>query len=255
MIVSDNPRSFRRVAGLLAVLGCALGSAMAAPAGVLIRVPAGTPPPAELAPLLARWRQSGQVAGVLLLAQGKSETAEREPKFAALAVLEFPSGDACDAWETVAAPSLPAGLIVRRADVLTQGGNSAREPHQAVFVVNTYTPTVPPARYNEFVQGYIKPLYAAMRATGNLARFTMYLERGETGRVDALSVLEYRDAAAGAAMGKLKTGIREQLTATVPSYAEFDKIKDTLRIDGHGTFGTYTELPAPGAVASQMKRD
>lgn len=32
----------------------------AAPANVIIRVPAGTPLPAQLAPLLAQWRQSGR---------------------------------------------------------------------------------------------------------------------------------------------------------------------------------------------------
>jgi hypothetical protein len=112
-------------------------------------------------------------------------------------------------------------------------------------VVNTYTPKVPAARYNEFVQGYIKPLYDAERGTQHLVRSTMYLERGGTGQVDALSVLEYRDSAAFSALPPLKTKIREKLAATVPTYAQFDKIKDTLRVDGHGTFATYAELPPP----------
>jgi len=220
-------------------------TALAEPANVLIRVPAGAPLPAELAPLLAQWRQSGQIANALLLTRGHAETADNPAKFEAFAVLEFASENAADRWQREAAPALPAGLIVRRADVLVHGELSPRDSNHSVFVVNTYTPTVSRERYNEFAQGYIKPLYAAMRATKHLVRYTMYHERGETGRVDALTVLEYRDSVAFAAIGKLKPDLRAKLTATVPSYAQFDRIKDTLRVDGHGTYGTYTELPPP----------
>ena len=217
----------------------------AAPASVVIRVPTGTPQPAELAPLLAQWRQSGQISSALLLTQGKSENPERTAKFEAFAVLEFPSENSADTWQREAAPSLPKGLIVRRADALVHGELSPRDSSHSVFIVNTYTPLVSRDRYNEFAQGYIKPLYAAMQATKHLVRYTMYHERGETGKVDALTVLEYRDAAALAAMGTMKTAIRDQVAAAFPSYTQFDKIKDTLRIDGHGSFGTYAELPQP----------
>lgn len=224
-------------------------AAFAVPANVVIRVPAGSPMPAELAPLLAKWRQSGQVANALLLTQGRAENPgpDRKAQLEAFAVLEFPSENSADIWQRESAPALPAGLIVRRADVLVHGELSPRDSNHSVFVVNTYTPTVGRERYNEFAQGYIKPLYEAMRATKHLVRSTMYHERGEVGKVDALTVLEYRDSVAFAAMGvgKLKTSIREKLTATVPTYASFDKIKDTLRTDGKGTTTTYTELPPP----------
>ena len=219
--------------------------ALAVPANVVIRVPAGTPLPAGLAPLLAQWRQSGQVANALLLTQGKSESAERTAKFEALAVLEFPSENSADIWQRDAAPSLPAGLIVRRADALVHGELSPRDSNHSIFVVNAYTPLVSRERYNEFAQGYIKPLYEAMRATKHLLRYTMYHERGEQGQVNALTVLEYRDSVALAALTAQKIAIREKLAATVPTYASFDKIKDTLRVDGHGTTATYTELPPP----------
>ena len=52
---------------------CLAAQAFAAPAHVLIRVPAGTPQPAELAPLLAQWKKSGRISGVVLLTQGKPE--------------------------------------------------------------------------------------------------------------------------------------------------------------------------------------
>ena len=236
-------------------VACLFASAVAtfaAPANVLIRVPAGTPPPVELAPLLAKWRQSGQVSNVLQLTRGRAEdpkNPERKPQFESLVVLEFPSENSAEIWQREAAPALPAGLIVRRADVLAHGELSPRDSNRSVFVANTYTPTVPAARYTEFVQGYISPLYEALRATKHLVRYTMYLERGAPGKADALSVLEYRDPVAVAALAKLKTGIRDKLTATVPSYAAFDKIKDTLRLDGHGTTATFTELPPPDLSA------
>lgn len=214
----------------------------ATPAHVLIRVPAGTPLPAELAPLLAKWRQTGQVANVLLLTQGKSEKPEHPAKFESFAVLEFSSEDACGAWQKEAAPLLPAGLIVRRADVLAQGGMAPNDSLHSCFIVNTYTPLVPSARFGEYVLGYVKPLYEGMLGTKHLLRYTAYLERGEPGKADALNVLEYRDKAAWTAMGKVKGLIREQVAAANPSYAKFDKIKDTLRVDGFGTCALYTPL-------------
>ena len=88
---------------VIALLALALGlsgAAVAAPAPVLIRVPAGQPLPAQLLPLLAQWRQSGQVANVLLLTQGKPETSEHPAQFEALAVLEFADDHAAEVWQT-----------------------------------------------------------------------------------------------------------------------------------------------------------
>jgi hypothetical protein len=158
-------------------------------------------------------------------------------------VLEFPNDNAVDAWERDAAPALPAGLIVRRADALAHGELSPRDSNRSVFVVNTYTPLVPAAQFADYVAGYVKPLYEAMCGTKHLVRYTAYLERGETGKVDALNVLEYRDPVAFAAMGKIKAGLREQVAASTPTYVHYDKIKESLRIDGFGTAATYSELP------------
>jgi phosphate transport system substrate-binding protein len=239
-------RHGRRVFAAFA-MGFAALSAGAAPANVLIRVPAGAPLPAELGPLLSQWRQSGLIAGALFLTQGRVENPapDRKAGFAALAVLEFPSEGDADRWEREAASALPAGLIVRRADALVHGEISPRDSNHSIFIVNTYTPLVSRERYNEFAQGYLKPLYEAMRATKHLVRYTSYLERGAQGQVDMLTVTEYRDSVAFAALSAQKAAIRAKLTATVPSYAAFDKIKDTLRVDGHGTAATYTELPPP----------
>lgn len=158
-------------------------------------------------------------------------------------VLEFSSENSAEIWQRAAAPALPAGLIVRRADALAHGELTPRDSRRSVFVVNTYTPTVPAARFTEFVLGYVKPLYEAMRRTRHLVRYTAYLERGATGQADALNVLEYRDPAAFAAIAETKTKIREEVAAAVPTYNQFDKIKDTLRLDGYGTTAGFTELP------------
>lgn len=246
--MSINPIS-RILRPLLAVTGAALlaVAAAAAPTNVIIRVPAGTPSPAGLPELLSRWRQSGQVSNVLLLTQGKAEKvqADRTAKFETFVVLEFLSEGSYESWQKNDAPALPAGLIVRQADALAHGELTPRDSNRSVFIVNTYTPSVPAARFNEFVQGYVKPLYEAMRGTKHLVRYTAYLERGETGKVDALNVLEYRDNVAFNTVVAMKTDIRDKVAAATPTYREFDKIKDTLRVDGYGTTATYAELPPP----------
>jgi hypothetical protein len=238
-------RHFLLLAGTVLTLRLPAVAAPAAPVTVIIRSPAGAASSASLAPLLTAWRQSGRVGQVLLLTDGRPEKAGRPAKFGTLAVLGFADEASADRWQRDAAPALPADLIVRRADVLAHGEISPHDSSRSVFVVNTYTPLVPAAPFAEYVQGYVRPLYEAMRDTGNLVRYTAYLERGETGKVDALNVLEYRDQAAFAAMGRLKKSIREKVAAATPSYAQFDKIKDTLRIDGFGTFATWTTLPSP----------
>jgi phosphate transport system substrate-binding protein len=239
-------RLVRRLALTFALcLGAVL--AVAAPTNVLIRTAPGADAPAGLAELLAKWRQSGQVANVLFLTQGRPEKAEpgRLAQFGAFVVLEFQSEGSYAAWQKDAAPALPAGLIVHQADALAHGELTPRDSNRSVFIVNAYTPKVPAARFREFVDGYVHPLYEAMRGTKHLVRYTAYLEHGETGQAMAFNVLEYRDPVAFAAMGQLKGGLREKVAAATPTYNQFDKIKDTLRVDGFGTFANYTELPPP----------
>ncbi|MCW5548647.1 MAG: substrate-binding domain-containing protein [Opitutaceae bacterium] len=240
------PRSLHSLCALFTLLALISGiQAVASPTNVLIRVPAGSPVPAQLEPLLAQWRQSGQVASVLLLTQGRPEKAGEKAVFEALAVLEFPTEGSYQAWRQSAASALPSGLIVRRADALTHGELTPRDSNRSVFVVNTYTPTVARERYNEFVQGYIAPLYEAQRATKRMVRYTMYLEHEEVGKAAAIAILEYRDPHAFATNTAAKGKIREELTASHPTYAKFHDIKDSLRIDSTGSFATYTELPPP----------
>jgi len=246
-----SPLSLFRPLTLLAALlalGLSALPAQAAPTNVLIRTPAGTPAPAGLPELLSKWRQSGQVSNVLFLTQGRPEKADapdRKAQFGAFVVLEFLSEGSYEAWQKEAAPALPAGLIVHQADALAHGELSPRDSNRSVFIVNAYTPIVPAARFREFVDGYVHPLYEAMRGTKHLVRYTAYLERGETGQAMAFNLLEYRDPVALNAVVAVKNSLREKVAAATPTYNQFDKIKDTLRRDGFGTIASYTELPPP----------
>lgn len=221
---------------------CFAAHAFAAPAHVLIRVPAGTPQPAELAPLLAQWKKSGQLSGIVLLTQGKPEKPGDRAIFESLALLEFPNEKSAELWQRDAAPSLPDGLRVRRADALVHGELTPRDSKRSVFLVNTYTPTVARDRYNEFAQDYLKPLYEGQSAAKVLVRYTMFLERDAVGQADSLGVLEYRDPGALAAATAVKLDLRSKLTASNPGYAKFDPIKAGLRKDVGGTFVSFTEL-------------
>jgi phosphate transport system substrate-binding protein len=237
--------TIRRSLALGALLAVSLLPLRADPTNVLIRTPTGVACPAELSALLSKWRQSGQVANVLLLTDGRPVKPGETAGFGALAVLEFPSEAQYQSWQQEDAPALPAGLIVRQADALAHNEILPRDSNRSIFVVNTYTPIVPKARFAEFVSGYVGPLYEAMRGTRHLVRYTAYLERGETGKVNAINVLEYRDTVAFAALNGMKADIRKNVAAAVPTYGQFDGIKDSLRIDGPGTLASYTELPPP----------
>ena len=85
-------------------------------------MPAGQAQPPELAPLLAKWRQSGQVANALLLTRGRAENAAepgRKPQFETFAVLEFPSENSADIWSREAAHQCIGQVL-----------QSARERHE-----------------------------------------------------------------------------------------------------------------------------
>ena len=237
-------RRWARVSALLAFCAAAL-IAVAAPTSVLIRTQQGAASPAELPQLLSKWRQSGQVANVLLLTQGRTEKPDHKTIFDTLVVLEFPNEAAYETWKRDAAPALPSGLLVHRADALVHGELTPRDSNRSVFIVNAYTPTISREKYNEYAQGYLKPLYEAQRATKYMVRYTMYHEHGEVGQAQAFAVLEYRDPVAFEKNTAGKNAIREKLMASTPSYAKYHPIKDTLRTDDGGTFVTYTELPPP----------
>ena len=217
----------------------------AKPQVVLIRVLTGHQSPTSLVSSLSTWRQTGQVANVLYLNNGKAEKSNQNAKFDSLTVVEFEDEASCNFWLTNLAPTLPKDLIIKHATALVHGEISPRDSNHSIFVINEYTPKVNQEEYNKFAQAYLKPLYEAMRSTKNLVRYTNYIEDGEIGEAKAFSLLEYRDPVAFAAIPAQKIKIRETLNKNNSGYNSYDKIKDNLRIDGGGTYATYTELPPP----------
>ncbi|TLZ18254.1 MAG: hypothetical protein E6K34_08840, partial [Gammaproteobacteria bacterium] len=164
--------------------------ACAKSAHVLIIVPPGATTPAEFAQQLAAWRQSGEVSSALLLDQDQ----KKDPGFASLALLEFPSEGFYEQWNRDEASKLSAPLVAKRADVLTHGEVYPRDSNKSVFLVNTYKLLVSPQRYAEFVQDYILPNLLDQKAAHLLLRYTLYLERGPSDEAEAVLVMEYRDS-------------------------------------------------------------
>jgi len=197
-----------------ALLSCLVAlCAVAKPAHVIIVVPPGAAAPAGFADQLASWRQSGQVSSALLL----DENQKKDPGFATVALLEFPSEGSYDHWNKEEAPKVPAPLAVKRADVLTHGEVYPRDSNKSVFLVNTYKLLVPPERYQEFVQGYIVPNLLDQKAAHLLLRYTMYLERAAGGDAQAMLVMEYRDSVALSRREAVRNELVKKLLATDPA--------------------------------------
>ena len=225
-----------------ALLSClfALG-AVAKPAHVIIVVPPGAAAPAGFADQLASWRQSGQVSSALLL----DENQKKDPGFATVALLEFPSEGSYDHWNKEEAPKVPAPLAVKRADVLTHGEVYPRDSNKSVFLVNTYKLLVPPERYQEFVQGYIVPNLLDQKAAHLLLRYTMYLERAAGGDAQAMLVMEYRDSVALSRREAVRDELVKKLLATDPAWKKWDESQESVRKGVSRTQASYIELPPP----------
>jgi phosphate transport system substrate-binding protein len=215
--------------------------AVAAPAHVLITLPAGATAPAGYADQLATWRQSGEVANVVLLEQDQ----KKDPGFASVALLEFPSEGSYEHWSKQDAPKLVSPLVVKRADVLTHGEVWPRDSNKSTFLVNTYHLLVPPERYKSFVEGYIVPNLLDQKAARILIRYTMYLERASGGEAQAMLVMEYRDSVAFSRRDALREELSRKLLATDVAWKKWDDTQDTIRKGLSRTQATYVELPPP----------
>ncbi|HKB90315.1 MAG TPA: substrate-binding domain-containing protein [Opitutaceae bacterium] len=242
-VSSQTNRIGRRFAHL--ALGFALCFnalvASAVPAHVLITAPASAPIPAGFETQLAAWRQSGQVAGVLLLEPSQKE----KSGFSAFVDLEFPSDSSCDIWQREAGPSLPPGLVIRRADVLTHGEISPRDSNKSIFVVSVNQPIVAPETYKQFASAFITPMLNAQNASKILIRHTLFLERDPAGKGQAVLVCEYRDSVAFGRMAAVKGEARAKLVATSPAYVKANETKDSIRTAVSETQAAYVEPPAP----------
>jgi len=218
--------------------------ACAKPQFVIIRVPMGQNTPTNLTYIFSNWQNSGQVADILFLRNGKGEKKNQSAKFDSITIFKFADEASYNSWQKTLASTLPKELIVKHARALVDGTISESEFEHSFFLINEYTPKVNQEKYNQFAQSYLKPLYEAMLSTKMLVRYTNYIEDGAVGDANAYSVLEYRDVQAFEAMPQQKLKIRAYLTANNTGYASYDKVKDTLRVDGGGTFATYTDLNA-----------
>lgn len=234
-------RQFRRIAPFLALLLSALFAtpALAEPAYVLVKLPAGAQAPENLMQQLSAWRQSGQVADILVLNKQQRDGAAFE-KFI---TLEFPSEGSYGAWVREEQPKLASPLEVVRVDVLTHGEKTPRDSNLSVFKVSDYQPTVGVEESRKYAQGYIKPLVEGQLAERLLMRYTMYMERAPGGKSWLLA--EYRDQQNLDRSVPFKAGLRTRLLAQNPAYANYEKVKETLRKAGGDTFATYSELPPP----------
>lgn len=237
-----NPLQSVLKAWLACLLFIAPMFALAEPVHVIVRLPEGARAPEGIAETFAGWRQSGQVANVLWLDRAQKEDAG----FETLIALEFPSEGSYQAWRREGQPKLTAPLEVNRADLLAKGEITPRDSNRSVFKVNMYQPTVSLERYDEFVQGYIKPLMEGQRAEKILVGYWMYVEQGEKGKPGrAILINEYRDTVAFERATPVKADVRTRLTASHPTYPRFHQTKDGLRRDLSETMAAYAELPPP----------
>ena len=156
----------RLAAVALAVVAGSGASAAAAPAHIIISAPA-TAKTAELATQLAAWRQDGAISRAQLLdvvrGARSAETVSPNSALGALAILEFADAAAQARWEKSSASKLAAGLVATRVELLSRLEVAAPGSSAAVFLLAEYDIMVPPARYQEYVDGYVMPQMRAWR--------------------------------------------------------------------------------------------
>ena len=97
------------------------------------------------------------------------ENQAKNPGFASLALLEFPSEGSFEHWSKDEAAKIQPPLTYKREDVIVHGEVYPRDSNKSVFLVNTYKLLVPPERYGEFVKGYILPNMLDQKARQLLA--------------------------------------------------------------------------------------
>ena len=195
---------------------CAL-PAFAAQQQVIVTLPPGAPAPPGYAEQLSAWRQSGQVANVLVLESNQRD----KPAFGSLVVLEFPSEGSIEAWRREGAPKLTPPLTWKQADVMTHAEITPRDSNRSTFVVDAFQPSMAPGAYKQYVDKAVAPSLYEQRTGKALIRYTLYLERGGPGK--ALLVREYRDSVA--------YGRRQPVAGDVQSVSE--------------TTAQYVEPPPP----------
>lgn len=222
------------ILGAMAVLGTGW-SALAEPTAVIVTTPVEEESDSSLDALISSWRTSPTITEILHIRNGADDAG----KFGDLVAISFASEAAHQAWVKSEQPKVDKNVRVRSAEVLTHGEITPRSTNRAVFKVNDYEPTVSPEDYDKFADGYIRPLLEGQIAAQLMTRYTTYYEKGAEGLV--WSIYEYTGSDALAAAGKIKEGIRANLTETNTTYRDFHPIKTSLRNGGGETFGTVVQ--------------
>lgn len=241
------------LASLVWLAGCApIGNSQAqssspseksAPVHVVINMPAGKTPPADLPAKAAGWRKDGTVSRALWV---DSVTEEKPtPGFAALMTLEFPDKGAHARWAQAESATLAPVASVALAEVLVQEKVAAYDPNITEFKVSYYLPVAPRSEITTWVDGYLKKYLHAQLQTGILVSYVMYLvaDSGEQGRL--LLVLQYHDARIAREAEPIKGRLSDELAAKDSRYAELATWKEKLRTTQSVTLAKYQPLPSP----------
>ncbi|CAN7753434.1 hypothetical protein LJR290_006833 [Variovorax sp. LjRoot290] len=212
------------------VLGTALGAAAARaePVHAVITEPLGSERLSEMAPQFKAWRKAGVLTDFKLL---KAQADQKEPGFAALAVVELPDEAAFKTWSSQTAPKFGDKLIVRRATRVRHEGQPSKTPASAVHVASFYSTHVSASDYKRYTEHYIAPNMNLQRAAGIMSQYAMYVEREPVaGQTRSLLVMEYADAAAYAHREPIKEVGKQKLLAD-PEWKRLNDVKETIRSD------------------------
>lgn len=227
-------------AGALGLVALSAGAAAATPANVLVTLPVGAKPQANLGEILSAWRQSGEVSDALWL----NNVSPTPSGFQTLVELEFPSEGDYQRWAKVDAPKLGSELEVRRVDVLEATDLYPRDSNLSVYRVEVLQPKVSAAEYERYAKGYIVPLMGAEKAKAGLISSRTFLERAPGGEGRVIHVEEYRDSVAFDEAPSAEKALREGLSSN-PTFAQFDRAQASLQAPVLEQVAHYAELPPP----------
>lgn len=191
---------------------------------LIVVVPENTAKPASLSTQVAKWRQELGAANVTWVDSVKRE---KPSGFGSMAVLNFESEGALEAWKKSSAASLGAPLQAVGADTLTEGGTAAAAGTQPVYKISYYTLISPRQDFEAWVDGYLTKYLDKQVEAGILTRYGMYLEQEQQGR--ALLVLEYTDAKTEQEAEPIKAKLSEDIARVDTEYARQNELKETLR--------------------------
>lgn len=207
---------------------------------LLIVLPEKTAP-ADLPQKLAGWKSSGAVSNAVLIKQFAHEVKPGYSlAFEDMAILDFPSESAFDAWKADNAAGLGPDVIVSRVDALLDRRSKKNDPTQSIFVVGVYESLVSEDAYKDYTDAYIEPNMANQYFSGIMTRYTMYYEREATGGLahpKAFLVTEYANQAEYDRKSSVKDPYKALLlSGTHPEWARINESKKTLRRDYSETY-------------------